>query len=96
MCGVWRELTPDCHLPQGQVCQEDPQTPQLSPEQGYKPKGERKDKEGKPKRHLWVSASKEGSDEDSGPSEAGEEDLSEGSSSSEDKGESGKDSPWSD
>ncbi len=57
--------------------------------EGYKPKGERKDKEGKPKRHLLVSATKE----DSGLSEAEEEDLSEGSSSSEDKGESGNDSP---
>ena len=63
----------------------------------YKPKGEGKDKEGKPKRYLRVSATKEGSEEDSDPSEAEEEeDLSEGSSSSEDGGESGNDSPGSD
>ncbi len=43
--------------------------------EGYKPKGERKDKEGKLQR------------EDSGPSKAEEEDPSEGSSPSEDEGE---------
>ncbi len=39
--------------------------------EGYKPKGEGKDKQGKPKRHLWVCATKEESEEDSDPSEAG-------------------------
>lgn len=64
--------------------------------EGYRPKEEKKDKGGKPKRHLRVSATKEGSEEDSDPSEAEEEDPSEGSSSGEDKGESGNDSPGSD
>ncbi len=56
----------------------------MSLKEGYKPKGERKDKEGKPKRLLLASATQEGSEEDLGPSEAEEEDLSEGSSPSED------------
>ncbi len=45
--------------------------------EGYKPKEERKGREGKPKRHLQVSATKERGGEDSGSSEAEEEDLSE-------------------
>ncbi len=65
----------------------------LALKEGYKPTGEKQDKEGKPKRHLWASATKvEGSEEDSGPSEAEEE----GSSSSVEEGESGNDSHWSD
>ena len=65
--------------------------------EGYKPKGAQKDQEGKPKKHLWFSATKEGSEEDSGPSEEEEEeDPSEESSPSEDQGESGNDSPGSD
>jgi len=64
--------------------------------EGYRPKEDKKDKGGKPKRHLRVSATKEGSGEDSDPSEAEEEDPSEGSSSGEDQGESGNDSPGSD
>ncbi len=55
--------------------------------EGYKPKGDKKDKEGKPKKHLWYSATKEGSKEDLGPSGAEEEDPSEESSPSEDQGE---------
>ncbi len=54
------------------------------------------DQEGKPKKHLQFSATKEGSKEDSGPSEEEEEDPSEESSpSEEDQGESGNNSPWS-
>ena len=64
--------------------------------EGYRPKEDKKDKGGKPKRHLRVSATKEGSGEDSDPSEAEDEDPSEGSSSGEDHGESGNDSPGSD
>ena len=66
--------------------------------EGYKPKGAQKDKEGKPKKHLRFSATKEGSEEDSGPSgaEEDEEDPSEESSPSEDQEESGNDSPGSD
>ena len=62
----------------------------------YKQREERKDKGGKPKRHLRVSATKEGSEEDSDPLEAEEEDPSEGSGSGEDQGESGNDFPESD
>ncbi len=53
--------THDCHLPQGQICQEGPQAQELDQalKGGYKPKGEKKDKEGKPKTYLWVSATKE-------------------------------------
>ena len=66
--------------------------------EGDKPKGAQKDKEGKPKKQLRFSATKEVSEEDSGPSGAAEEeeDLSEESSPSEDQEESGNDSPGSD
>jgi hypothetical protein len=66
--------------------------------EGHKPKGAQKDKEGKPKKQLRFSATKEGSEEGSGPSEAEEEeeDPSEESSPSEDQEESGNDSPGSD
>jgi hypothetical protein len=64
---------------------------------GYTPKGEKKGQEGKPKRHLRLSASKEESEEDSGPTEGEEEEPSEDSSpSEEDQDESGNDSPGSD
>ncbi len=45
--------------------------------EGYGPKEEKKDRGGKPKQHLTrVSATKEGSEEDSDPSGAEEEDPS--------------------
>jgi len=44
--------------PRDQVSKEDPQTPRSSPEGGIQVQGERKD------RHLRVSATKEGSEED--------------------------------
>ncbi len=69
----------------------------LALKEGYKPKGGKTDKEGQPKKHLWFSATKEESEEDSGPTEGEEEEPSEQSSpSEEDQGESGNDSPWSD
>ncbi len=50
-----------------------PSPPCLPVKEGYRQEG----KEGKPKRHLRVSATKqEGSEEDLGPSEAEEEDPS--------------------
>jgi hypothetical protein len=55
--------------------------------EGYKQKGAKKDQEGKPKKHLWFSAIKEGSKKDSGPSEAEEEDPSKESNPSEEQGE---------
>jgi hypothetical protein len=69
MPGMWGEGTYDCHLPQAQVLK----CLDRALKERYKPKEEKKDKEGKPKRHLRVSATKEGSEEDSGPSAAEEE-----------------------
>ncbi len=62
--------------------------------EGYKPKEEKRDREGKPKRQLLVSATKEeGSREDSGPSKAEEGDPSGKSIPSVDKEESGIEPP---
>ncbi len=49
----------DCHLPQGQDAKRVFKLLDLALKEGYRPKEEKKGREGKPKRHLRVSATKE-------------------------------------
>jgi hypothetical protein len=102
MPGVWGEGAPDCHLPKVRYAKRILKCLDQALKGGYKPKEERKDKGGKPKWHLRVLATKEGLEAEERQrrrtseaegrqrrrtSEAEEEDISEGSSSGEDKGE---------